>query len=259
MCCLCRNPITGSDLSVFTSVEGAAAAVSSGGSTIDSDSSSSSIKGVTVHLPPHCFNPEWVVLIKSSTYFCKSDLQRLLVHTDADMTCGMDMHVAEPSLEPQEAAGVSSTVAATLDAPQAPSAADMVNAIRRKLLHDSDAPHLPSSTQATTAFDSSNHSQWQEATAAAAEWHERPPALDVWKHPVIFAGASNSRMLNGLPFAAAPFYANRHSPTLRRLVAGLPTQVMRETGVDQQNTTLTRSHCFFAGLVVLAVKKHYPS
>jgi hypothetical protein len=54
---------------------------------------------------------------------------------------------------------------------------------------------------------------------------QRPPSLDLWTHPIVYAGASTGRMLNGQPFSAAPFFATSHAPTLRRLVAGLPAQV----------------------------------
>jgi hypothetical protein len=49
--------------------------------------------------------------------------------------------------------------------------------------------------------------------------------LDVWKHPVVYAGAAVGRLVNGQPFSAAPYYAGAHAPTLRRVVAGLPAQV----------------------------------
>lgn len=188
------------------------------------------------HISPECFNPDWVVFVEASSFFCKSDLQRVLLHTDADMACGMDMHVAEPSPDPASAAAAAAASAAGA---AVLSAAETVTKLRRQLLQQQQLQrHLLSESASSGGGSHTTHPpytqqrdllqlQLQSQTAAALPevWHERPPALDIWKHPVIFAGASVGRMVNGLPFSAAPYYAAMHPPTLRRLVAGLPTQV----------------------------------
>jgi hypothetical protein len=184
---------------------------------------------------PECFNPNWVVFIQASSLFCKSDLQRLLLHTDADMACGMDMHVAEPSPDnnsAEQAAAAAAAEGVGVEDASAPATAEM---LRRQLQQQ----HTSQTVDATggsaqveaAATGLALGSAVGSAAAAAAEadaWHERPPALDVWKHPVVYAGAGVGRMINGQPFSAAPFYANAHAPTLRRLVAGLPVQVSQE-------------------------------
>lgn len=227
------------------------------------------------HRRPECFNPDWVIFIEASSLFCKSDIQRLLMHTDADLTCGMDMHVAEPSSNAQTAGQ-----AAAAASQQGTPAAEVVEGIRRQLLqehqHHNLSQHSPQQRQqqeevvgqqdSTPNPGSTELADWQlpqqqrkilqhqqhlqaeaarpmdaqqgagsvptattAAAAAADVWTERPPALDIWKHPVVYAAASVGRMVNGLPFSAAPYYAAGHAPTLRRLVAGLPVQV-RPTG-----------------------------
>lgn len=225
------------------------------------------------HSRPECFNPDWVLFIEASSFFCKSDVQRLLMHTDADLTCGMDMHVAEPSSNANSAGQP-----AAADSQQGTPAAEVVESIRRQLLqehqHHNPSQHnqqqqqeeverivgqqdsipAPGSTeladwqlpqQQQKLLQHQRHMQAEAAkpmdvqqgtgpvptavTAASHVWAERPPALDIWKHPVVYAGASVGRMVNGVPFSAAPYYAAGHAPTLRRLVAGLPVQV-RLTG-----------------------------
>lgn len=178
------------------------------------------------------------------------------MHTDADLACGMDMHVAEPSPEPQQAAQAAAAAGAAqaTQASQAASSAVAAEAITRHLLrrqqqlqqqqHNASQAAAHSIAASLAAQQTvQQHRQLlqhqtqeqpaQQVQGAAAEaavqadssWHERPAALDIWKHPVLFAGASVARMTNGVPFTAAPYYAAGHAPTLRRLVAGLPVQV----------------------------------
>lgn len=181
------------------------------------------------------------MFIDASVLWCKQDLQRLLMHSSADLACGMDMHVAEPS-PPQAAAAAANTAAAAAGEQQHVQATPD-STLQRRLRQAAGAGaaaagagnHVHHEQHAQLQLQLRQRQRQQQQMVAASPYAaavlaaqhavaERPPSLDLWRHPLVYAGASVGRMVNGEPFSAAPFFASGHAPTLRRLVAGLPAQ-----------------------------------
>jgi hypothetical protein len=75
-----------------------------------SSSSSSSAVAAEVADLAACFQPDWVLFIDSGLFFCKSDLQRLLMHKGADLACGWNLQLAKP--EPVVVSNTTATAAA---------------------------------------------------------------------------------------------------------------------------------------------------
>jgi hypothetical protein len=87
---------------------------SSSSATDNTRASSSSSSRLTTHMDnlAACFQPDWVVFIDSGLFFCKSDLQRLLMHQGADLACGWNLQLAQPERVSNATAAAAQVMAA---------------------------------------------------------------------------------------------------------------------------------------------------
>jgi hypothetical protein len=95
-----QGPVINDSSSISTGGLGSALSGTVDRSAVTSDSSSSSGSSSSA-LPAEvnnlaaCFQPGWVLFIDSGLFFCKSDLQRLLMHKGADLACGWNLQLAK--------------------------------------------------------------------------------------------------------------------------------------------------------------------
>lgn len=98
-----------------------------------------------------CFNPDWVLFIDSGVLFCKADLHRLLMHRQADMACGWDLRMAEPSAAAAAGAAAAPGTTPVAGAAVPPTVTAVISAASSNLGINSVAPAAAASTAAVAA------------------------------------------------------------------------------------------------------------
>jgi hypothetical protein len=173
---------------------------------------------------------DWVVFIDSGTLFCSGDVLRLMMHRRADLACAWSLAPVHQDHSAAQQHTVPAADQPTDQQQQQLQQQQQQPPIEQLLLfHEQQQKHEQQLELEQQQLMQQQHELEQAEQQQQQQLAEQQPAQllqqQLERFPMMFADVANARTLDGAPFELAPPFARADPEALRRIAAGLPTQV----------------------------------